>query len=903
MMKRMRPGVIALALIMFLIVPTVLVGTSSEQTIEPVLQTRSNTIFFDNFDLIDPGWTHGGAEDDWERGEPNETGTEDPGPAEAKSEPNIYGTNLHGHYQNGTNSWLMSPVIDLTGFSSGDLSFWLWFDVTPIINYEFAEDPTDQASLEVALEPYDSWEEIERFNFTSYTESEWFQVLYDISPYCYNKVKFRFRLMDENQGYTDNGIYIDDFAIDAVPLPSNDVAIKDVWCSPLSEIDKPLNVTVILENKGINAQNNLKLNIKVYDSFGTLATADKLIVPKLEPLLIRPVYWNWKSEKYSNFKIEVEADLSTDEYPSDNDGNVNTRVVHFFFRSDVENPSKNSEWNTQSLKGRDLWHVKESFSILGNSHSGKAAWWCGNETSNVYDNNMDNRLITPRVDLSNAISATLIFWTNYTFEDENVAWDGGIVEASNNQRDWDQIYPKKASDYNGVISSESGNSLRGRSAFAHSSKGWKEVEFILSDHVGGMTNLSFRMGSDLADGNRGWFIDDITIFGERSSMTGDPTCAPDPISRVMLEETGDRNITISWEVCPAADFSYYNIYVEQFDYQDVWGMDPYASLSTRVASEFTISGLENGVTYYIAVTALDSGGNENKTVETISAAPEKRSTVNQPPTAVITMSPNRRVGENIYFYSRDSYDEDLEDEIVKAEWYFGDGSSSDKPQAQHSYRTAGTYNVTLIITDSRGKVGKSSVEIEILEEEGGYLENSLTPLVLIAIIITMIIFLLLLLYLHKTKKPQIDRYLRKKASRLGIDLEDDDEPIEIEELDEYEDGVTFKRESRSRRRAKTMELEDEDDGAGFRRVKDKPLAAKVVGKKNIPKSRALVADADEEEAGSRKNKKKIDICSQIAMIKCPSCSQVIKIKTTEQQMKEGVEVKCPVCDQEGYISW
>ena len=42
-----------------------------------------------------------------------------------------------------------------------------------------------------------------------------------------------------------------------------------------------------------------------------------------------------------------------------------------------------------------------------------------------------------------------------------------------------------------------------------------------------------------------------------------------------------------------------------------------------------------------------------------------------------------------------------------------------------------------------------------------------------------------------------------------------------------------------------------------------------------------------------------------AMIKCPSCSQVIKVKVSEENMsnKDQIHIHCPVCDQEGYINW
>ncbi len=79
--------------------------------------------FFDDFESGAPGWTHGGVNDSWELGTPTDyTGVGDAPDAAASGE-NCWATNLTGDYNNDEDSWLLSPVIDLTAKSQATLTF------------------------------------------------------------------------------------------------------------------------------------------------------------------------------------------------------------------------------------------------------------------------------------------------------------------------------------------------------------------------------------------------------------------------------------------------------------------------------------------------------------------------------------------------------------------------------------------------------------------------------------------------------------------------------------------------------------------------------------------------------------------------------------------------------------
>jgi hypothetical protein len=91
------------------------------------------TIFSENFDGADPGWTTGFDATDtlmntaWQLGDP--TGGPFTGPPAANSGLNCYGTNLTANYGISSNTWLRTPAIDLTAAPAATVVFQQWVDM------------------------------------------------------------------------------------------------------------------------------------------------------------------------------------------------------------------------------------------------------------------------------------------------------------------------------------------------------------------------------------------------------------------------------------------------------------------------------------------------------------------------------------------------------------------------------------------------------------------------------------------------------------------------------------------------------------------------------------------------------------------------------------------------------
>ena len=86
---------------------------------------------------------------------------------------------------------------------------------------------------------------------------------------------------------------------------------------------------------------------------------------------------------------------------------------------------------------------------------------------------------------------------------------------------------------------------------------------------------------------------------------------------------------------------------------------------------------------------------------------------NKNPVAIIIASSNiEAIGTAITFDASCSYDPD--GDRLHYEWDFGDGSYSNEMIAEHIYRRAGSYTVTLKVEDGRGGIGLNRTDIYIV---------------------------------------------------------------------------------------------------------------------------------------------------------------------------------------------
>jgi hypothetical protein len=94
-------------------------------------------------------------------------------------------------------------------------------------------------------------------------------------------------------------------------------------------------------------------------------------------------------------------------------------------------------------------------------------------------------------------------------------YDGGVLEYSlNNGASWADARSlfSAGADYDGTITSGSGNPLSGRAAFTYRSHGYTGTQLNLSSLAGQTFKVRFRIGSDAGVAGSGWYLDDVRIY-------------------------------------------------------------------------------------------------------------------------------------------------------------------------------------------------------------------------------------------------------------------------------------------------------------------------------------------------------------------------------------------------------
>jgi len=107
----------------------------------------------------------------------------------------------------------------------------------------------------------------------------------------------------------------------------------------------------------------------------------------------------------------------------------------------------------------------------------------------------------------------------------------------------------------------------------------------------------------------------------------------------------------------------------------------------------------------VVLTVMDNEGATNaftKTV-TVTAGP-----ANQLPTASFELATSCTAGTPCGFHSTST---DADGTIATTAWNFGDQGTADGPDATHTYNAAGTYTVTLTVTDNLGGIGTATEQV------------------------------------------------------------------------------------------------------------------------------------------------------------------------------------------------
>jgi PKD repeat protein len=134
--------------------------------------------------------------------------------------------------------------------------------------------------------------------------------------------------------------------------------------------------------------------------------------------------------------------------------------------------------------------------------------------------------------------------------------------------------------------------------------------------------------------------------------------------------------------------------------------DGSSSTEVRPVHSFTEIG-----THVVSLTVTDARGASSSSTVTVTVDP------NLAPLAVATAGqPNGEQASIVEFDAAASKDPD--GAIVRYRWDFGDGTTSPLPSPVHEFSSAGTHTVSLAVTDPRGAVDTTEVQVRVPEPGG-----------------------------------------------------------------------------------------------------------------------------------------------------------------------------------------
>jgi PKD repeat protein len=112
-------------------------------------------------------------------------------------------------------------------------------------------------------------------------------------------------------------------------------------------------------------------------------------------------------------------------------------------------------------------------------------------------------------------------------------------------------------------------------------------------------------------------------------------------------------------------------------------------------------------TFNVTLTVTNDRGGAASTTHAVTVT----AVTSAPPSPVFNFSPSAPGINETVFFNATASSAAAGRAIVSYRWIFGDGSGADGVQVSHAYRTAGTYIVTLTVTDDLGQSGTASQNV------------------------------------------------------------------------------------------------------------------------------------------------------------------------------------------------
>ena len=282
------------------------------------------------------------------------------------------------------------------------------------------------------------------------------------------------------------------------------------------------------------------------------------------------------------------------------------------------------------MGGPDTWHIVDNPIDQNGDHTREHAWYVGG-ANGQYQNNLDAELISPEFDLSHMRTSWDYFEYPVTYAFK-MAGDRADV---NDKFYIDDLTSDNFNNVRNIFSEPGEVGVFNQWSFM---RWYSDLNANGQEDPGEPTGLGvpvvgfwgnqmktirfrFRFTSDGAGVSRGYYVDDIIIFGLETYVE-DITPLPQ-IQNVVTRDRpfdGGGHLYVGWDKCYMWDFERYDLYASMSPITDVGGMTPLisnitdAGNATHLIDAIEGGPLQNDVMYYFAVTATDMWGNVDTAV-------------------------------------------------------------------------------------------------------------------------------------------------------------------------------------------------------------------------------------------------------------------------------------------------
>ncbi len=424
------------------------------------------------------------------------------------------------HTDNGNATKLVSPVIDMSGVSNGQLSFWhvqrSWAgDVDELKVYYRLSADSAWTLLADYTAAYATWTEE---TLTLPATSETFQVAFE---------------MVDNWGY---GVGIDDIYIGEVPTCAN---VTDLTASNITS-----NAITLIWNDSINDG----ASYTIYNMADTSVVATSII---------DTFYTVENLDGNTSYTFLVEANCSTDDASTGVTITVRTLCAPYplpFVETFDATLNSDPCW-----RGNNAALAADVFNGTALNLTTPSAWTYASSTSNgldaghyrvnIYGSSCKKWLITPQIDLTTATNPILSFdvaFTQYSGTSAATGYENNATQAfmvlvsTDNGQTWDSSNAVRWQNNGGQ------HTLASIASTAYVSQIVNLTQF-----VGDTVRIAFYAQSTTSGGDNNLHLDNIIV----DEM---PTCMP--VANLAASNITDHGVTLAWnDTVNSASYTIYNM--------------------------------------------------------------------------------------------------------------------------------------------------------------------------------------------------------------------------------------------------------------------------------------------------------------------------------------------------------